>query len=71
VEYRFQRFEIESPNGELQVKEFTVERRYTLADDLERLFLSHGFKVSQVFTGYLGEPPQPDSEQLVYIFGID
>ena len=71
MEYRFQRFEIESPNGELQVKEFTVERRYTLADDLERLFLSHGFKVSQVFTGYLGEPPQPDSEQLVYIFGVD
>ena len=48
-----------------------MERRYTLADDLERLFLSHGFKVLQVFTGYLGEPPQPDSEQLVYIFGVD
>ena len=71
IEYRFQRFEIESPNGELRVKEFTVERRYTLADDLERLFLSHGFKVSEVFTGYRGEPPQPDSEQLVYVLGVD
>ena len=71
MEYRFQRFEIETPDGETRLKEFTVERRYTLADDLERLFGSPGFEALDVFTGYNGETPEPDSEQLVYVLGAD
>ena len=70
MEHRFQRFEIETPDGEMRIKEFTVERRYTLADDLVRLFGSHGFEALDVFTGYNGETPEPDSEQLVYVLGL-
>ena len=39
--------------------------------ELEQLVVSQGFKVLAVSTGYEGDTPMPNSEQLVYILGLD
>ena len=67
MEYRTMRFEVTQANGVVIEREFLIQRRYDLPDQLEVLFLSNGFRVDGVFGGYYREEPRPESEQLMYV----
>ena len=64
------RFETTASDGLVQIKEFSVQRRHFLPGELEQLAVSQGFKVLEVSTGYKGDSPRPNSEQLVYTLGL-
>ena len=70
TEHITQRWEVTRSDGLVQGREFSVVRRHFLPGELERLVISQGFEVLDVFTGYRGEAPSPSSEQLVYTLGL-
>ncbi len=67
MEYQKKRFEITAPNETVTNKEFMIQRRYTLPDQLEKLFVDNGFAIEGVYGGYRSEAPQADSEQMMYV----
>lgn len=67
MEHRRHIFEVTAPSGAVTKKEFAIQRRYFFPDELQRLFAANGMAVEEVFGGYRREPPQPASEQLVYV----
>ena len=67
MEHRRHHFEVVQPNGMAHKREFTVQRRYFFPSALEALFSNSGFSVEDVFTGYQREPPDANSEQLLYV----
>ena len=71
MEYRDQRLEITDADGRVQVEEFTIQRHYYLAGELERLVEAHGFRVLERSAGYRGEAAGPEAEQLVFVLGLD
>ncbi len=71
IEHTTHRFETTHADGLVQINEFSVQRRHFFSGELEQLAVSQGFKVLAVSTGYEGDTPLPNSEQLVYILGLD
>ncbi|MAF52417.1 MAG: class I SAM-dependent methyltransferase [SAR202 cluster bacterium] len=69
IEHRTQWFEVTGPDGASETTEINIDRRFFLPGELERLAEDHGLRVLELFTGYRGEPPKPDSVQLVYVLG--
>ena len=54
----------------MQIKEFSVQRRHFFSGELEQLAAAQGFQVLAVSTGYEGDAPTLNSEQLIYILGL-
>ena len=67
ADYQSKRFEITAPGGSVTNKEFTIQRRYTLPDQLEKLFADNGFAIEGVYGGYRREAPTAKSEQMMYV----
>ncbi len=67
ADFQKKRFEITTPDGSVTNGEFTIQRRYTLPDQLEKLFVDNGFAIEGVYGGYRREAPQADSEQVMYV----
>lgn len=70
IEHITHRFETTQADGLVQIKEFSVQRRHFFSGELEQLVASQGFQVLAVSTGYEGDAPTANSEQLVYILGL-
>ena len=66
-DYQKKRFKITAPSGSVTNKEFTIQRHYTLPDQLERLFADNGFAIEGVYGGYRREAPKVDCEQMMYV----
>lgn len=67
LEFRRHIFEITSPDGSINKKEFATQRRYFFKSELEKLFFNHGFCVEAVFAGYDKQPADDESEQLMFV----
>ncbi|MCH7654078.1 MAG: methyltransferase domain-containing protein [Chloroflexi bacterium] len=67
ADYQSKRFEITAPDGSVTSKEFMIQRRYTLPDQLEKLFADNGFAIEGVYGGYGKEAPKAKSEQMMYV----
>ena len=67
LDHQKKRFQITTPGGTVRNKEFTIERRYTLPDQLEKLFGDNGLAIDGVYGGYRRGVPQADSEQMMYV----
>ena len=67
ADYQSKRFEITAPDGSVTSKEFMIQRRYTLPDQLEKLFADNGFAIEGVYGGYRRKAPSAKSEQMMYV----
>ncbi len=67
MERRKHIFQVTAPDGTVTTREFVIQRRYFFPEELQRLFAANGLAVVEVFGGYRREPPQPASEQLMYV----
>lgn len=67
IEQREQLFEVTPQTGEVRWRTFTVERSYTLPEQMEGLLAPCGLSIEDVTTGYAGERPAAESEQLLYV----
>ncbi len=67
IERREHLFEVTARTGAVRRRVFTVERSYTLPEQMESLLASCGLAIEDVTTGYAGERPGAESEQLLYV----
>ena len=67
ADYQGKQFEITAPDGSVTKKEFTIQRRYTLPDQFEKLFTDAGFVIEGFYGGYRRDAPEADSEQMMYV----
>jgi len=67
IQNRQHTFEVLLANGQTQKHAFTIRRRYLFREQLELLFLTHGFVVEDLFGGYQREPVGDRFEQLIYV----
>ena len=60
-------FEITQADRSVIRREFTTTRRYFHQAELDAMFVSAGYVIEDVFTGYQKQKPESKSGQLMYV----
>lgn len=67
LETRQHVFALETADGRMRHRRFTIRRRWWHAAQLRTMFRRHGFEVEDVFAGYRGRRGRGDAEQLLWV----